>query len=655
MSTRHAATLACLALGATIAHAQPDYTIVDLILQEQLVPGPGASGNKAWDIDATPDGSRLVVGVTGAIVPGCTPVQPSLQGAILIYDYDPGQDVYTLNDSIKVCGWLGFGRDLSISDDGATIIVGNQISGAQNDGHAWIYREVAGSWTLDAELDPQDPLNGFGEAVDIDSTGSFAAVTDVRQGDSFLYTFRKVADVWTADLPIAYSGGEFGYAVALDGDWLAVAVRGVGVRVYHSNGASWAFSQEILLPVIGTEGDDTNDFIEMDDGAMIVAHTGFAGSDGFMHIYELNTGTNQWDDVFSTTQPFALGFGNHVDIEGDRAIVGLELAHQAYVYERDGGGQWSHTQTLLLPNSSVELGDSVTIGADRYFVGGKYTINTNRAIVEVFGPPTPLCSFTEDFDDVSELPRTLFHLENPCATLTFEGGQAVLTFPPGCATGNSVRNKLGRYLQGDFDVSIDWSVDALPATLSGPVATPADITCLDLNNVLVARLERLRNVGEACGVGNDYLKAWDQVHGPAGCDASLVASTDLSGSMRLARVGTTWTWYYKDAAHPNWTTLRTATLTDEPVYFYFDQFLSGYSTGMTSRFDNLSVTSSISCPCNPADLASPFDQLDFSDVIAFLTAFGTLDPAADLALPFDQWDFSDVVSFLTSFGGGCPD
>lgn len=58
--------------------------------------------------------------------------------------------------------------------------------------------------------------------------------------------------------------------------------------------------------------------------------------------------------------------------------------------------------------------------------------------------------------------------------------------------------------------------------------------------------------------------------------------------------------------------------------------------------------------CNDADLAEPFDQLDFSDVVAFLTAFGSMGAAADIAPPFGQWDFSDVVAFLQAFGVGCP-
>ena len=58
--------------------------------------------------------------------------------------------------------------------------------------------------------------------------------------------------------------------------------------------------------------------------------------------------------------------------------------------------------------------------------------------------------------------------------------------------------------------------------------------------------------------------------------------------------------------------------------------------------------------CNEADLAEPFDALDFSDVVAFLTAFGSMDPAADLAPPTGVFDFSDVVAFLGAFGAGCP-
>ncbi len=58
--------------------------------------------------------------------------------------------------------------------------------------------------------------------------------------------------------------------------------------------------------------------------------------------------------------------------------------------------------------------------------------------------------------------------------------------------------------------------------------------------------------------------------------------------------------------------------------------------------------------CNAADMAEPFGVLDFTDIVAFLSAFGAMDPAADLAAPFGVFDFSDVITFLGAFGAGCP-
>ncbi len=58
-------------------------------------------------------------------------------------------------------------------------------------------------------------------------------------------------------------------------------------------------------------------------------------------------------------------------------------------------------------------------------------------------------------------------------------------------------------------------------------------------------------------------------------------------------------------------------------------------------------------PC-PADLAAPIGELDFSDILAFLSAFAAGAPEADLAPPFGSFDFSDVLAFLSAFAAGCP-
>ncbi len=61
------------------------------------------------------------------------------------------------------------------------------------------------------------------------------------------------------------------------------------------------------------------------------------------------------------------------------------------------------------------------------------------------------------------------------------------------------------------------------------------------------------------------------------------------------------------------------------------------------------------CPTCAAEWAPPFAVSDFSDIIAFLGAFGACDPcAAALAPPVASCDFSDVIAFLATFGAPCP-
>jgi len=53
--------------------------------------------------------------------------------------------------------------------------------------------------------------------------------------------------------------------------------------------------------------------------------------------------------------------------------------------------------------------------------------------------------------------------------------------------------------------------------------------------------------------------------------------------------------------------------------------------------------------CNPADVATPFGQLDFTDITTFLTAFGGMDPLADVAAPFGQWGVLDFLFSILLF------
>jgi hypothetical protein len=74
--------------------------------------------------------------------------------------------------------------------------------------------------------------------------------------------------------------------------------------------------------------------------------------------------------------------------------------------------------------------------------------------------------------------------------------------------------------------------------------------------------------------------------------------------------------------------------------------------------DNVRVTAFVcddpNVGCNPADIASPFGELTFGDISAFLAAFSAQDPVADIASPFGEFTFGDISTFVAAFDAGCP-
>jgi hypothetical protein len=58
-------------------------------------------------------------------------------------------------------------------------------------------------------------------------------------------------------------------------------------------------------------------------------------------------------------------------------------------------------------------------------------------------------------------------------------------------------------------------------------------------------------------------------------------------------------------------------------------------------------------PCNAADFAEPYGELDFFDISAFLEALGNGEGMADLFYD-GEFDFFDISAFLEIYSGGCP-
>jgi len=55
-----------------------------------------------------------------------------------------------------------------------------------------------------------------------------------------------------------------------------------------------------------------------------------------------------------------------------------------------------------------------------------------------------------------------------------------------------------------------------------------------------------------------------------------------------------------------------------------------------------------------ADLAEPFDVLNFFDIAAYIGFFNAGDPTADFAAPFGVINFFDIAEYIAQFNAGCP-
>ena len=162
-----------------------------------------------------------------------------------------------------------FGHSVAIAGDYA--VVGDpglvSIGGFANSGSAWVYHRVGTQWVLETQLLPSDPaadLN-FGEAVaisnDLIAIGAPGAGTVLNPNRGAVYVFRKFANNWVQQAKLTGSDAgnfdELGISVAVGPELVFAGAwkndtGGVGsgsVYVYRFNGLSWT-QENKLSPAV---------------------------------------------------------------------------------------------------------------------------------------------------------------------------------------------------------------------------------------------------------------------------------------------------------------------------------------------------------------------------------------------------------------------
>lgn len=185
--------------------------------------------------------------------------------------------------------------------------------------------------------------------------------------------------------PTLEAGALFGMSVAISGRWLAVGssrAGGVGaVDIFERvNASTWNFVARVFGPGVTLTG-EFGSAVALDGDALIVGAPWdgqFGAAIGSVHLFEFDLGA--WSHRASIEPPGVPNgalFGRSVDIEGDVAIAGAPYVGVSFLggdsfLIRRSGPTWELAERLERPwlaTGRSRLGAEVALSAGRALVG----------------------------------------------------------------------------------------------------------------------------------------------------------------------------------------------------------------------------------------------------------------------------------------------
>lgn len=218
----------------------------------------------------------------------------------------------------------------------------------------------------------------------------------VGGGEGAAFIFIKSGDQWIEQTRInasdLQSGDNFGYAVAVQGDYVFVGAPRAGssdqgaVYIFHKSGNSWS-EVGIINASDGQNGDYFGEYLDVDGNYLIVgapkADVGGVTNSGAAYVYYNSGGTwTQQAKIFPANPVGTTSFPSAVAIDGTNIVCGRASstvngnANQgsAFIFERSGSS-WIEKQEIFIgSNGGVgdNFGYSVDIDGNNIIVGARY-------------------------------------------------------------------------------------------------------------------------------------------------------------------------------------------------------------------------------------------------------------------------------------------
>lgn len=350
-------------------------------------------------VASSADGSVALVGA-----PGYEDSSGNRGGAAYVFAASDGgwtqRSRITQEDGSK---YDEFGSSVSLSNDGATALVGAQgdedPDAGSAVGSASLFALEGGAWNRERKLTAPDGDDGdyFGSAVELSGDGTTAVVGAHREKGpdggqaGAVYVATLTGGEWSNPTKVTPPDREnreqFGSSIAVsdDGSTVLVSAPGTGeasgtVDAFRREGSNWNH-QTTVTPADETEVEYGSSVALSADGTTAVVGSSFDSpnddSTNYGSAYVFGFGGGSWQQrtkIRPTDADFQGGnFGCSVDVssDGTTLIVGasdddtpMNASGSAYLYS--ASEDWSRDRKILPEDgdSSDEFGFSVGLGGD---------------------------------------------------------------------------------------------------------------------------------------------------------------------------------------------------------------------------------------------------------------------------------------------------
>jgi hypothetical protein len=316
------------------------------------------------------------------------------QGAFYVYGTTPAgthtEDAIVTRTNAKETA-ESFGYDVAVA--AGTILVGapGHKDGSTNySGDVYSFKNT-GTWGIDQELLPSDPVTGGNFGWSVAAQGNRCAVgapnaktNNVATGAVYVYARTSESAQWTLEQRIAPApsdnAGLFGADVALDGDTLVIGgaiVGGTGTansaQVWVRNPANSTWSKQQALTLTGAAGNEAfGSSVAIAGDSVVVGAAGEATGRGGAYVFHrAGTAWTQQGHLVPSGAAQGDQVGTAVAISGDAAVAGPALGSaRAYVFHRTGSA-WA-AAAILTPDDGETtglFGSALAIDATRILVG----------------------------------------------------------------------------------------------------------------------------------------------------------------------------------------------------------------------------------------------------------------------------------------------